>query len=138
MRAATSAGARCSPGGSSARLAPRALRRKYDEGLRARHAAPEPPPLQWATTPAPHQPQPSQPPPPSPASQDRPAASHSPSSAAGSDFVKRAAMLKLREAVDAVLGGSESPAAGFDPMLVSKPKEGFFLKGDEGVRLLVR
>ena len=115
-----------------------ALRAKYDEGLRAGHAAPEPPPLQWATTPAPHQPQPSQPPPPSPASQDRPAASHSPSSAAGSDFVKRAAMLKLREAVDAVLGGSESPAAGFDAMFVSKPKKGFFRKGDEGVRLLVR
>jgi curved DNA-binding protein CbpA len=115
-----------------------ALRAQYDEGLRAGHAAPEQPPLQWATTPPPHRSQTPQPPAPSPASQDRPAPPRQAPSAAGSDFVKRAAMAKLREAVEAVLGGSESPAAGFDAMFVSKPKKGLFRKGEEGVRLLVR
>jgi hypothetical protein len=47
-------------------------------------------------------------------------------------------MAKLREAVGAVLGGSESSLAGFDAMFVSKPKKGLFRKGDEGLRLMVR
>ena len=47
-------------------------------------------------------------------------------------------MAKLREAVDAVLGGSESPVPGFDAMFVSKPKKGLFRKGEEAVRLLVQ
>lgn len=115
------------------------LRAKYDEDLRLGHAAVEQPPLQWATTPPPHRTEdPTQPPPPSPASQDRPAGPRPAASAAGSDFVKRAAMAKLREAAAAVLGARESPAAGFDAMFVSKPKKGLFRKGDEGVRLLVR
>lgn len=113
------------------------LRAKYDEDLRLGSGPREQPPLQWATTPPPHRAQSTRPPPPSPASEDRPAAP-SPASAAGSEFVKRAAMAKLREAVAAVLGGNESPAAGFDAMFVAKPKKGLFRKGDEGVRLLVR
>lgn len=115
-----------------------ALRAKYDEGLRDGRAAPEQPPQRWAATPAPHRTEAPQPPPPSPASQDRPAAPRPASTTVSSDFVKRAAMLKLREAVDAVLGGSESPAAGFDAMFVSKPKKGLFRKGEEGIRLMVR
>jgi len=115
-----------------------ALRARYDEDLRAGRGAPEQPPLQWATTPPPHRTEAAQPSAPAAASEDRPAAPRPAASAAGSDFVKRAAMAKLREAVDAVLGGSESPVAGFDAMFVSKPKKGLFRKGDEGVRLLVR
>jgi curved DNA-binding protein CbpA len=114
------------------------LRAKYDEGLRAGPAAPEQPPLQWATTPAPQPPRPSQPPPPSPASEERPAAPRPVAASVGSDFVKRAAMLRVREAAEAVLGGSEVPAEGFDAMFVSRPKKGFFRKAEEGVRLLVR
>jgi curved DNA-binding protein CbpA len=115
-----------------------ALRAKYDEDLRTGQDIPEPPPLQWATTPPPHRPEAAQPPPPPPASEDRPAAPRPAASVAGSDFVKRAVMAKLREAVDTVLGGSESPVAGFDAMFVSKPKKGLFRKADEGVRLMVR
>jgi curved DNA-binding protein CbpA len=114
------------------------LRAKYDESLRLGPGVPEQSPLQWATTPPPHRPEAAKPPPPSPASQDRPAPPRPAASAAGSDFVKKAAMAKLREAVAAVLGGTESPASGFDAMFVSKPKKGLFRKGDEGVRLLVQ
>jgi curved DNA-binding protein CbpA len=118
------------------------LRAKYDDDLRLGCGAPEQPPLQWATTPPPHRTEAAQPRPASSTSQDRPAAprpaSTPASSVVGSDFVKRAAMLKLREAAAAVLGGSEAPVAGFDAMFVSKPKKGLFRKGDEGVRLMVR
>jgi curved DNA-binding protein CbpA len=114
-----------------------ALRANYDEDLRAGRGAPEPPPLQWATTPPPHRPAAAQPSPPPSASEDRPPPPR-PAAFAGSDFVKRAAMAKLREAVSAVLGGREAAAAGFDAMFVSKPKKGLFRKGDEGVRLLVQ
>jgi curved DNA-binding protein CbpA len=114
-----------------------ALRATYDDELRAGQGAPEPPPLHWATTPLPHQPG-TRPAPSPQASQDRQATPRSAASVAGSDSVKRAAMAKLREAVDAVLGASESSVAGFDAMFVSKPKKSLFRKADEGVRLMVR
>ena len=97
------------------------LRAKYDEGLRAGRPIPEPPPLQWATTPAPKRTEPAQSNAQSPPSEDR-----------------RMALLKVREAADAVFGGSESAAAGFETMFISKPKRGLFSKADEGIRLLVR
>jgi curved DNA-binding protein CbpA len=111
------------------------LRAQYDESLRT--APPDPkPPLQWATTPPPRRTETAQPYTPPPPSEDR--APRAPSSTAGSELVKRAALLKLRDAVSAVFGGTESPAAGFDAMFVSKPKKGLFRKADDAVRLLVR
>jgi curved DNA-binding protein CbpA len=114
------------------------LRAKYDEGLRTGRAVPEPPPLQWVTTPAPKRAEPAQPDPPPQPSEDRRPPQRSAAMAAGLDFIKRAAMLKLREAVEAVFGGTESAAAGFDTMFVAKPKKGLFSKAEQGVRLLVR
>ena len=114
------------------------LRAKYDEGLREGRIGPAQPSHRPPATPASPRPEAPQPPPPSSASQDQPAAPRPTSTGVSSDFVKRAAMLKLREAVDAVLGASESPATGFDAVFVSKPKKGLFRKGEEGVRLMVR
>jgi len=111
------------------------LRAQYDESLRS--AQPDQkPPLQWATTPPPRRTETAQPYTPPPPSEDR--APRAPASAAGTELVKRAAMLKLRDAVGAVFGGTESTAAGFDAMFASKPKKGLFRKGDEAVRLMVR
>ena len=116
-----------------------ALRAEYDEALRTRGAADQAPPLQWATTPPPRQPEQTQPSPPPSPSEDCPPVPRAPSSTAGSELVRRAALLKLRDAVAAVFGGSESPSApGFDAMFVSRPKKALFRKAEDGVRLLIR
>lgn len=119
------------------------LRAQYDEALRAGGATDQKPPLQWATTPPPRRREAAQPPPPPPSSEERApeerAARRAPASTAGTELVKRAAMLKLRDAVAAVFGGAETPSAwGFDAMFVANPKKGLFRRGDEAVRLLVR
>jgi hypothetical protein len=115
------------------------LRAEYDAVMRAGPGPQQAPPLQWATTPAPRGPARTQPAPPPPPSEDRPQAARAPASTFGSDLVKRAVMLKLREAVGAVFGGRELPPSnGFDAMFVSKEKKGLFGRGEEGVRLLVR
>jgi curved DNA-binding protein CbpA len=64
------------------------LRARYDEDLRAGRAAPEPPALQWATTPPPHRPAAPQPPSPPSTSEDRPGPARQGQSAAGPDSVK--------------------------------------------------
>ena len=115
-----------------------ALRTEYDEGLgvgggKAAHKPPPPPPSD-VDPPPPRSSGPSSsssstvgPPPPRP------------SPTAGTDFVKKASLSRLRAAVDEVLNGGEPVTApGFDIAVVSKPKRGLFKKADDKVRLLVR
>jgi hypothetical protein len=118
-----------------------ALRSKYDEdiGMGGAGQAHRPPPRPPSDVDAP-------PPPPvaPPASSSSSSTSTAvppprPSSSAGTDFVKKASLSRLRAAVDNVLGvGEPLTAPGFDVAVVSKPKRGLFKKADEKVRLLVR
>jgi hypothetical protein len=115
------------------------LRAKYDGELAgSRTAAP-------AAAPPPPSPPASQRPPdtarPSHAEEPSPAAERAAPSrpTAGVDFVRRAAISKIREAIDDVLASSEPLAApGFDVALVTKPKEGLFKKAEDSICLLVR
>jgi hypothetical protein len=53
---------------------------------------------------------------------------------AGLDFVRRAALSKIREAIDEVLGSSDAlTAPGFDVAIVTRPKKGLFKKAEESV-----
>jgi len=115
-----------------------ALRTKYDEELGGGSggAAPKPPPRPPGDFDAP---------PPPPASSASSSSSTfvppppRPSSTAGTDFVKKASLSRLRAAVDEVLGSGEVVTApGFDIAVASKPKRGLFKKADDKVRLLVR
>jgi DnaJ domain len=108
-----------------------ALRAKYDEDMRASAStpppAPRPPPAPPVTTPPPGAYV--DPPPPPPLT--RPTA--------GLDFIKRAALSKIREAVADVLGTAEPFSAhGFDVAMVTKPKKGLFRKAEEGVCLVIK
>lgn len=123
-----------------------ALRTKYDEGLGAGSGEP-------AVKPPPRPPGDFDPPPPSAttaasssssASASASSSPHAappprPSSSAGTDFVKKASLSRLRAAVDEVVGsGDPMSTPGFDFAISSKPKRGLFKKADEKVRLLVR
>ena len=120
-----------------------ALRTKYDEDLGLGGGQP-------AQKPPPRPPSDFDPPPP-PAAGPSAASSASsssttfvpppprPSSSAGTDFVKKASLSRLRAAVDEVVGSGDAMAMpGFDIAISSKPKRGLFKKADEKVRLLVR
>ena len=118
------------------------LRTQYDESLGLGGAVP-------AQKPPPRPPSDFDPPPPSaaPSSSSSAAASSStfippparPSSTAGTDFVKKASLSRLRAAVEEVVGsGDPMTTPGFDIAISSKPKRGLFKKADEKVRLLVR
>jgi len=108
------------------------LRGRYDEelsgggGAPRPAAAPPPPPPQPAAAPPP-------PPPPEPAGQARRPA------AAGIDFVRKASLSRLRDAIGDVLSGAEPFAApGFDIAVASNPKRGLFKKAEDKVRLLAK
>lgn len=110
-----------------------ALRAKYDQDLTnaspARAPAPPRPstPAPEPARPAPAAPPVDAPPPPPP----RPAA--------GVDFVRRAAMSRIRHAIDEVIGASEPLAApGFDVAVRTQSKKGLFRKSEDGVCLLVK
>ena len=61
------------------------------------------------------------------------------SSTAGVDFVKRASLSRVKDAVEEVLGNPEAGhVTGFDLAVVSKPKRGLFKKAEDRVRLLVK
>jgi hypothetical protein len=117
-----------------------ALRAKYDEQLASSFiAAPTPPPR----PPAP--PAPSAPPPTEPApapSFSSPAASGvgaPPRASAGVDFVRRATLSRLQEAIDEVLvNATPLRAPGFDIALITNPKKGLFRKAEEAVCVLVK
>jgi len=115
-----------------------ALRSKYDVDLQGSAAA-EP---SQRPEPAPR--------PPSPPAEQAPAsAAGSPASGpatappprptAGIDFVKRATLSKMREAIEDVLGASQPlTAPGFDIALVTKPKKSLFKKTEESICVLVK
>ena len=116
-----------------------ALRAKYDNDLAAASGPPAPPPR--PDPPAFREPQP---PPPAPSS---PSPSSSPSSAqaprrgpadAGVDFVKKASLSRLRDAVREVMGADATSVAGFDLAATSAPKRGLFKKAENPVHLLVK
>lgn len=112
-----------------------ALRAKYDTDLKGVDAPAAPPvatprPPASAAEPA----RPTPPPPP-----ETPFAPAPPRPTAGVDFVRRAAISKIRHAMDEALGSSEAlTAPGFDLAVVTKPKKGLFRKSDESVCLLVK
>jgi hypothetical protein len=60
------------------------------------------------------------------------------SSHAGVEFVKKASLSRLKDALTEIMGGDAAPAAGFDLAMTSKPKRGLFRKADDPVRLLVK
>lgn len=104
-----------------------ALRERYNgdltaggAGTKATPQRPGPPPYQ----------QPSPPPPPPPAPRA--------ATQAGIDFVKKASLSRLKDAVTEVMGADAVPAPGFDLAVTSKPKRGLFKTADEPVRLLVK
>jgi curved DNA-binding protein CbpA len=120
------------------------LRAKYNDDLfggSAGNAAPERP------RPPAHQ-EPQAPPPPAPASSSTSSSSSSGAQApprasssashAGIEFVKKASLSRLKEAITEVLGADPAPAPGFDLTATSKPKRGLFKKADDPVRLLVK
>lgn len=111
-----------------------ALRAKYDEDVRGGSGAPpKPGPRPPAADPAPVPPPP---PPPGPSIAPPPPP---PRPTAGADFVKRAALSKLREAITDVLGTAEPMAApGFDLAIVTRPKKGLFKKADESICVVVK
>jgi DnaJ domain len=109
------------------------LRAKYDEELAdGRTASPVPPAPQRPAAPAP-------PPPAAEPSTFSERAAAPPRPTAGIDFVRRAAISKIREALDDVLAASEPFATpGFDIALVTKPKKALFRKAEDSICLLVR
>ena len=58
---------------------------------------------------------------------------------AGVDFVKKASLSRMRDAVDEVMANAEpANVSGFDLALTTKPKRGLFKKADDKVRLLIK
>ena len=114
-------------------------RRKYDESLSegapSRPAAARPAAPQPTAEPAP--PRDDQPPANAPPSgQDR---HYQKDRATTSDFVRKAGVSRLRDAVEAVTGGTSSLSiAGFDAAFDVKGKGGMFKKAEPPVRLLAK
>ncbi len=102
-----------------------ALRARYDADLLARVSAPDPPPPPVAPSPSPA---PAPPPPPQQPSR----------STAGVDFVKRATLTKLREAIDEVLHDATPIPAPFDISVATRARKGLFRKTEDALCLLVR
>jgi curved DNA-binding protein CbpA len=127
-----------------------ALRAKYNDDLLGDAIADRP--ASHAPRPKGHE----QPPPPpaspsSSSSSSSPSASSSssasssaqapprPSPLAGVDFVKKASLSRIREAVDEVMGNAEpAHVTGFDVAVTTKPKRGLFKKADDRLRLLIK
>jgi curved DNA-binding protein CbpA len=109
-------------------------RAKYDQELGA--GAPSAPPPPVARPPAPEAG-----PPPPPRPDPAPEPHHVPPQrpTAGFDFVRRAALSKIREAIADVLGTAETfPAPRFDIAIVTRPKKGLFKKSEESICLLIK
>jgi hypothetical protein len=111
-------------------------RAKYDEEWSAGPPAPGMPLGGAPRPPAPDVAPP--PPPPGPAAVDPPPAPP-PRSDAGFEFVKRASLSKIREAIADVLGAAEPlPAHGFDLAIVTRAKKGLFKRTEESLCLLLK
>ena len=116
-----------------------ALRAKYDNDLAAASGPTAPPPR--PDPPAFREPQPPPPapssPPPSSSSSSAQAPRRGPADA-GVDFVKKASLSRLRDAVREVMGADATSVAGFDLAATSAPKRGLFKKAENPVHLLVK
>lgn len=122
-----------------------ALRMRYDEDLLG--GSPTGTPLRPPPQPPPR---PESEPPPPPASSSSSSSSSSwagsgfqapprSSSSAGVDFVRKASVSRVKNAVEEVMGNPEpGQVAGFDLAVLSNPKRGLFRKADEKIRLLVK
>lgn len=110
------------------------LRSRYNEELGS-GGAPSP---SAAPSPAPSRTE--APPPPPPPTEERTAAPpRRPATTAGIDFVRKASLSRLRDAIDQVLGGAEPfSAPGFDIAVASSPKRGLFKKAEDKLRLLAK
>src|SRR5260221_5514539 len=61
-----------------------------------------------------------------------------PSSPAGAEFIRRASLSRLKDAIEEVMGDVEpSPVTGFDLAVTSKPRRGPVHKADGQIRLLI-
>src|SRR3954470_7206312 len=112
-----------------------ATRAKYDADVLGAPAFKPPMP------PPPRPPAAAGPPPPPPprAGADPPTPPPAPRPTAGVDFVKRASLSKLREAIADVLGTAEPLAAyGFDLAFVTRPKKSLFKKAEESVCIVIK
>jgi curved DNA-binding protein CbpA len=116
-----------------------ALRTKYDQDLRGGGASKAAPartadPRSPSSYDRPHDPAAS-----SPKSGTSEAATPPPRPTAGIDFVKRATLSRVREAIDETLGDSEPlTVKDFDLAIVTRPKRGLFKKADDQVCLLIQ
>ena len=113
-----------------------ALRTKYDEDLSSGGApgrstsAPPQGPAARSEPSAPHAP---------PAAATVEPAPPRPASTAGIDFVRKASLSRLRDAIGQTLEGSEPIAVpGFDIAVASNPRRGLFKKAEEKVRVLAK
>lgn len=97
-----------------------ALRARYDADLQAARNTPDTPPPS--------------PPPPPPSAPVQPGVRP----AAGVEFVKRATLSRLREAIDEVLYDAAPIPSPFDIAVATRARKGLFRKGDAGLCLLVR
>lgn len=110
------------------------LRRRYDDALA--DAAPVPPPPRPAA-PEPQRPTPAAAADAPPAQEPKIDRRFAREQATTSEFVRRAVMAKMNDAVGAV-GGTQSPAGGFDALYQIKGRKGLFRKGEPSVRLAVK
>jgi hypothetical protein len=122
-----------------------ALRAKYNEDL---FSGPSPAAPRAAYPPPPAAPQSEPPPPPPPSTPSSSTSSWAgsgftapmrPASGPGVDFVKKASLSRVKDAVEEVMGSPESGhVTGFDLAVLSNPKRGLFKKAEEKIRLLVK
>jgi curved DNA-binding protein CbpA len=124
-----------------------ALREKYNEDL---FGGPSPAAPRSMHHPPPAAPESEPPIPPPPSSAPASSSSSSwagsgftaptrPASGPGVDFVKKASLSRVKDAVEEVMGNPESgQVTGFDLAVLSNPKRGLFKKAEEKIRLLVK
>jgi len=111
------------------------LRQKYDADL----GAPGAPQATAGPAAHPAAPKETAPPPPASTFSEGPAPGAGRRSMAGLEFVRRAGLSKLREAMEDTLGATEPlTAPGFDVAVATKPKKGLFKKTDDSVCLLIK
>lgn len=117
-------------------------RRKYDEAIAdglIDEAPRQPPPPRDAPRSEPAAPPRPRPPAADPEPSAKPDHRFHQERATTTDFVRKAALAKLRDAVNASAGSASSlPASGFDAGFVIKPKKVLFKKADASVQLLAR
>jgi hypothetical protein len=109
------------------------LRARYDAELSGGPAQPSAaPPPAGRQEPAASPVTEAQPPPPPPAASPRA------TTMAGLEFVRKASLTRLREAIDLVVAAEPFSAPGFDIAVTQKAKRGLFRKAEDSLRLLAK